>query len=59
MRKLVVTLALAAVVVLAITYVYAQAPGFGRSAWGYGKWSSLTSEQREKFPAGGGPDSHS
>jgi Spy/CpxP family protein refolding chaperone len=49
MRKLVVALALVAVVVLGITYVYAQGPGYGGTGWGYEKWSSLTPEQRTKF----------
>ena len=49
MRKLVVALGLVAVVVLGITYVHAQGPGYGRSGWGYEKWSSLTPEQRTKF----------
>ena len=40
MRKLVVALGLVAVVVLGITYVNAQGPGYGRSGLGYGKWSS-------------------
>jgi Spy/CpxP family protein refolding chaperone len=49
MRKLVVALALVAVVVLGITYVYAQGPGYEGTGWGYEKWSSLTPEQRTKF----------
>jgi Spy/CpxP family protein refolding chaperone len=49
MRKLVVALGLVALVVLGITYVYAQGPGYGRAGSGYGKWFSLTSEQRTKF----------
>jgi zinc resistance-associated protein len=49
MRKLVVALGLVAVVVLGITYVYAQGPGYGRQGWGYGQWSSLTPEQRTKL----------
>jgi Spy/CpxP family protein refolding chaperone len=49
MRKLVVASALVAVVVLGITYVYAQGPGYGRMGWGYEKWSSSTPEQRTKF----------
>jgi zinc resistance-associated protein len=49
MRKLVVALGLVAVVFLGITYVHAQGPGYGRSGWGYEKWSSLTPEQRTKF----------
>ncbi len=49
MRKLIVALALAAAVVLGITYVYAQGPGYGRTGRGYEKWSSLTPEQQNKF----------
>ncbi len=49
MRKLVVALALVAAVVLGVTYVYAIGPGYGRTGWGYEKWSSLTPEQRTKF----------
>lgn len=56
MRKTVIALGLVAVVALGITYVYAQSPGYGRTGWGYGKWSSLTAEQgtnlqelRQKF----------
>jgi Spy/CpxP family protein refolding chaperone len=56
MKKIVMVLGLAVAVVLGITYVYAQSPGYGRAEWGYGKWSSLTLEQgtqlqelRQKF----------
>lgn len=49
MRKLVVVLGLAAVVVLGVSYVYAQGQGYGRTGWGYERWSSLTPEQRTKF----------
>ena len=49
MRRLVVALALVAVVVLGVTYVYAKGPGYGRTGWGYERWSSLTPEQRAKF----------
>jgi len=49
MRKLVVALALVAVVVLGVTYVYAIGPDYGRTGWGYEGWSSLTPEQRTKF----------
>ena len=49
MRKLVVALGLAAVVVLGVSYVYAQGPGYGRMGWGYEKWPSLTPEQKTKF----------
>jgi Spy/CpxP family protein refolding chaperone len=48
MRKLVVALGLVAVVVLVGTYVYAQGPEYGRTGWGYEKWSSLTPEQRTR-----------
>jgi Spy/CpxP family protein refolding chaperone len=37
---------------LGVTYVYAQGPGFGpghRTGWGPGKGSSLTPEQQAKF----------
>ncbi len=47
MRKWVVALALAAVVVLGVTYVFAKGPGYGRS-WG-DEWSSSTPEQRTKL----------
>jgi Spy/CpxP family protein refolding chaperone len=61
MKKAIIAVALAAVVVLGITYVYAEGPGFGpghgrRDCAGFWKDSSLTSEQktqlqdlREKF----------
>jgi Spy/CpxP family protein refolding chaperone len=49
MRKMVIVLGLVAVVVLGITYVYAQSSGYGRTGWGYGKWSSLTPEQGTKL----------
>ncbi len=49
MRKLVVALALVAVVVLGISYVYAYGPGYGRTGWGYENWPTLTPEQRTKF----------
>jgi hypothetical protein len=35
MRKVGIALGLVVVVVLAITYVYAQSPGYGRAGWGY------------------------
>ncbi len=47
MRKLVVALVLAAVVVLGVSYVFAKGPGYGRS-WGDER-SSLTPDQRTKF----------
>ncbi len=49
MRRLAVTLALVAVVVLGVTYVYATGPGYWRTGWGYERWSSLTPEQRTKL----------
>ena len=49
MRKMVIVLGLVAVVVLGITYVYAQNPGYGRMGWSYGKWSSLAPEQETKL----------
>ena len=49
MRKMMIALGLVAVVVAVATYVYAQGPGYGRMGWGYGKWSSLTHEQRARF----------
>jgi Spy/CpxP family protein refolding chaperone len=49
MRKWVVALGLLAVVILGVSYVYAQGSGYGRMGWGYERWSSLTPEQRTKF----------
>ena len=49
MRKLVVALGLLAVVILGVSYVYAQGSGYGRMGWGYEKWSSLAPEQRTKL----------
>ncbi len=49
MRKLVVALGLLAVVILGVSYVYAQGSGYGRMGWSYEKWSSLTPEQKTKF----------
>jgi len=57
MRKTIIALGLAAVMFLAVTYVYAQGPGFGsrhrglppQESWRYGNWSSLTTEQNTKF----------
>jgi hypothetical protein len=46
MRKMIIALGLVAVVLVGATYVYAQGLGHGRMGWGYGKWFSLTSEQR-------------
>ncbi len=52
MRKTIIALTLVVAMLLSVTFVYAQAPGFGhghKSGWGYGKWSSLTPEQQAKF----------
>jgi Spy/CpxP family protein refolding chaperone len=57
MRKTIIALVLVAVMLLSITYVYAQGPGFGsgrrgtpsQASWCQGKWSSLTPEQNTKF----------
>jgi hypothetical protein len=48
MRKMVIVLGLVTVVVFGMSYVYAQNPGYGGMGWGYGKWSSLTNEQRTR-----------
>ena len=52
MKKKIVVLGLAALMVLGVAYAYAQGPGFGpehRPGRGYEKWSSLTPEQQTKF----------
>ncbi len=52
MKKTIVVLGLAAIMVLGVAYAYAQGPGFGprpRPGWGQEKWSSLTPEQQTKF----------
>ena len=52
MKKTIIALGLVALMLLGVTYVYAQGPGFGpghRMGWGPGKWSSLTPEQETKF----------
>jgi Spy/CpxP family protein refolding chaperone len=52
MKKTVIALGLVAVMLLSVTYVYAQGAGFApgnRMGWGYGRWSSLTPEQQTKF----------
>jgi Spy/CpxP family protein refolding chaperone len=55
MKKMIVTLGLVAVMLLGVTYVYAQGPGMGpghrgmHESWGPGKDYSLTSEQKTKF----------
>lgn len=54
MKKTIVLLGLAVVMVLGVAYASAQGPGSGpgpgnRPGWGQGKWSSLTPEQQTKF----------
>jgi len=55
MRKTIVVLGLVALMVLGVTYVYAQGPGMGPGhrgmgeSWSHGKDSPLTSEQKTKF----------
>jgi Spy/CpxP family protein refolding chaperone len=57
MRKMIIALILGGVMLSAITYVYAQGPGFGpghwrmysHEQWGPGRGSPLTPEQRAKF----------
>jgi hypothetical protein len=49
MKKMMIVLGLVVAVVLGITYVYAQGPGYGRTGWGHGKWSSSTPEQGTRF----------
>jgi Spy/CpxP family protein refolding chaperone len=55
MKKMIVTLGLVAVVVLGVTYAYAQGPGFGpghrgmHESWGPVKDYPLTPEQKTKF----------
>ena len=55
MRKLIVTLGLVSIMLLGVTYVYAQGPGFGpghrgmHDFLGPGKENPLTPEQRTKF----------
>jgi Spy/CpxP family protein refolding chaperone len=57
MKKTLLALSLVTVLILGVTYVYAQGPGFGpghrgmasQESWGSGKWSSLTPEQKTKF----------
>jgi len=57
MRKKIITLGLVAVMLLGVTYAYAQGPGFGpghkgmhpQESWRHEKWSSLTPEQKAKF----------
>ena len=55
MRKLIVTLGLVSIMLLGVTYVYAQGPGFGpghrgmHESWGPEKDHPLTPEQKTKF----------
>jgi Spy/CpxP family protein refolding chaperone len=55
MKKMIVTLGLVAIMLLGVTYVYAQGPGMGpghrgmHESWGPVKDSSLTPEQKTKF----------
>lgn len=55
MRKTIVLLGLVALMVLGVTYAYAQGPGMGpghrgmHESWGPGKDSSLSPEQKTKF----------
>jgi Spy/CpxP family protein refolding chaperone len=52
MKKTIIALGLGALMLLGVTYVYAQGAGFGpgrRMDWGHEKWSSLTPEQQTKF----------
>jgi Spy/CpxP family protein refolding chaperone len=55
MKKMIITLGLAVVMLLGVTYVYAQGPGMGpghrgmHESWGPGKDSSLSPEQQTKL----------
>ena len=55
MRKMIVLLGLVALMVLGVTYAYAQGPGMGpghrgmHESWGPGKDSPLSPEQKTKF----------
>jgi hypothetical protein len=49
MRKMMIGLGLVGAMVLIVTYVYAQGPGYGRTGWGHGRWSSSTPEQGARF----------
>lgn len=55
MRKMIIALGLAAAMLLAVTYVYAQGPGMGpghrgmHESWGPEKDHPLTPEQKTKF----------
>jgi Spy/CpxP family protein refolding chaperone len=55
MKKMIITLGLAVVMLLGVTYVYAQGPGMGpghrgmQESWGPGKDYPLTPEQKTKL----------
>jgi hypothetical protein len=49
MRNIVMILGLAVVMLLGITYVYAQSTGYGTMGPGYGKWSSSTPGQGTRY----------
>jgi len=55
MRKMIVLLGLVALMVLGVTYAYAQGPGMGpghrgmQECWGPGKDNPLTPDQKTKF----------
>jgi hypothetical protein len=49
MRKMMIAVGLVVVMLLGVTYVFAQAPGYGKMGWSYGKWSSSTPEQGTKY----------
>jgi Spy/CpxP family protein refolding chaperone len=57
MRKKTMIFGLVAVLLLSLTYAYAQGPGFGpghkgmapHESWRHPEWSSLTPEQKVKF----------
>jgi Spy/CpxP family protein refolding chaperone len=57
MRKRIIVLGLVAIMLLGVTYVYAQGPGFGpghkgmysQESWRHQEWPSLTPEQKVKF----------
>ncbi|NWG01473.1 MAG: Spy/CpxP family protein refolding chaperone [Syntrophaceae bacterium] len=57
MKKMIIVFGIAAVLLLGLTYVYAQGPGFGKGpkgmppheSWRPQEWSFLTPEQKVKF----------
>jgi Spy/CpxP family protein refolding chaperone len=57
MKKLIAIFGLVAVLLLSLTYAYAQGPGFGpghkgmspHETWRHEEWSQLTPEQKVKF----------